>query len=202
MSALTINTEHLVLRPLAPDDAQSVYEYRSHADIARYQSWEPANVSEVRALIARQNGIRPNTPGTWYQLAICLKQTLELARGHAAATQLLATLTGDASPVSNAEDRARKDPTPDNLLQLSMEYYMAGRYEDCIRASREALELDPGFAPAYNNICSAYNARKMWDEGIAACDLALELAPDHRLARNNREWAVREKSRLEAAQTE
>jgi tetratricopeptide (TPR) repeat protein len=64
------------------------------------------------------------------------------------------------------------------------------------------LRLAPDFAPAYNNICSAYNAQKMWDEGIAACDRALEIAPDYALAQNNRAWAINEKAALEAAQTE
>jgi tetratricopeptide (TPR) repeat protein len=130
-------------------------------------------------------------------------QALELSPGHAATIGLIARLTEDAEALLvEAETQARKAPTFETLLQLSFEYYSAGRFEDSIEAAHAALEFDPDSAAAYNNICSAYNAQKMWDDGISACDKALQLEPDYPLAKNNRQWAVNEKAKLNGTQTE
>ena len=40
-------------------------------------------------------------------------------------------------------------------------------------------------AVAYNNICAAYNALKLWDQAIAACQRALAIDPSYTLAQNN-----------------
>jgi tetratricopeptide (TPR) repeat protein len=49
---------------------------------------------------------------------------------------------------------------PEQFLNLSLMYYNAGDFQGCINAANKALELNPNYAEAYNNICSAYNALK------------------------------------------
>jgi RimJ/RimL family protein N-acetyltransferase len=40
--------------------------------------WEPQDVPEVRSFIENLLGLEPDTPGTWYQLAITLRATGDL----------------------------------------------------------------------------------------------------------------------------
>ncbi len=78
MAFADIETERLVLRPLQPDDAAAVFRYRSDPEVYRYQHWEPSSVSEVDEFIARMTTVEPDTPGTWYQVAICSRDTGQL----------------------------------------------------------------------------------------------------------------------------
>ncbi len=64
-----------MLRELRPDDAETIFAYRSHPDVARYQSWEPASADEVRMFVARQSHAQPFAPGSWHQLGIALRST-------------------------------------------------------------------------------------------------------------------------------
>ena len=70
-----IETHRLRLRPLLPGDAAEVFRYRSNPEICRYQNWEPGSIEEVHEFIVRMTSVEPDTPGTWYQLAICERET-------------------------------------------------------------------------------------------------------------------------------
>jgi RimJ/RimL family protein N-acetyltransferase len=67
---IRLSTRRIILRPLQAEDAETMFRYRSRPDVSRYQSWLPAEVSEVRAFIEKQSGTVPGTRGTWYSLAI------------------------------------------------------------------------------------------------------------------------------------
>ena len=75
--------------------------------------------------------------------------------------------------------------SPERWLALSMAHYLAGRYEECIDTSRQAIRLRPDYAEAYNNICAAQNALGRYAEAATACEAALALKPDFELAKNN-----------------
>ncbi|HMQ08626.1 MAG TPA: tetratricopeptide repeat protein [Saprospiraceae bacterium] len=79
-----------------------------------------------------------------------------------------------------------------NWLNKSLEYYRQERYEDCIKACLEALKLQPRYAEAFNNICSAYNAMGKWYLAIEACEQAVRIKPDFQLAINNMNYAKRQ----------
>ncbi len=64
-----IQTDRLVLRPLRASDAEGLFVYRGDLEVARFQSWEPQSLDELRAFIAEQRDGRPDEPG-WSQLAI------------------------------------------------------------------------------------------------------------------------------------
>jgi Flp pilus assembly protein TadD len=104
------------------------------------------------------------------------QRAVELSPGDAEAQRVLAqvTSTPPATPT-----------TPEGWLSLSLAEYQAGRYQGCIDASLQALELRPDYAEAYNNICAAENARGRFAEAADACERALALKPDYPLARNN-----------------
>lgn len=60
----------LRLRRLRQEDAEPLCAYRSLPEVARYQYWESFGPDDAARLIESQSGMEPNTPGTWFQLAI------------------------------------------------------------------------------------------------------------------------------------
>ena len=68
-------TSRLVLRPLRLSDSAEVFAYRSDPEVARFQMWDPRDVKEVHSFIEDLRDLRPNTPDTWYQLAITLRES-------------------------------------------------------------------------------------------------------------------------------
>ncbi|MGB7539708.1 MAG: GNAT family N-acetyltransferase, partial [Anaerolineales bacterium] len=71
---ILLSTRRLNLRPLQAEDAETMFRYRSRPDVSRYQVWRPADISEVRAFIEKQSGIAPGARGTWYSLAMTLRE--------------------------------------------------------------------------------------------------------------------------------
>ncbi len=78
MSFEAIRTERLLLRPLEMPDAEAVFAYRSLPEVSRYQFWHPRALDEVRAFIESLQAVEPDTPGTWFQIALVLRETDEL----------------------------------------------------------------------------------------------------------------------------
>lgn len=88
------------------------------------------------------------------------------------------------------QEITKANPTPQNYLALSLEYFYHNQFTDCINACYEALKVDPQFSPAYNNICSAYNMLGEYDKAIEACNKALKIDPTYQLAKNNLKGAI------------
>jgi len=94
--------------------------------------------------------------------------------------------------LTRADAQAANQPapqTPEYYLGLSLKFYGEERYAESIVASRRALDLRPGYAEAWNNICAADNKLGRYDEAAAACEQALRYKPDFELARNNLQYA-------------
>ena len=102
----------------------------------------------------------------------------------------------DNTSLSKAEQAAVLRPTPENFLDLSLAYYKAGRFNDCIGAARQALKLKPSYAEAYNNIAAAYQSMADWDSAIDALRQALRLKPNYQLAKNNLALSQAQKRKL------
>ena len=51
-----------------------MFKYRCRPDVYRYQIWQPADESEIREYIEKQKTLAPDTPGTWFSLAITLRE--------------------------------------------------------------------------------------------------------------------------------
>ncbi|MCF8296935.1 MAG: hypothetical protein K9J13_05250, partial [Saprospiraceae bacterium] len=83
------------------------------------------------------------------------------------------------------EEEVKRNPTSINLIQLSLQQYSEGNYTGCIISCKKVLELEPQNVTALNNICSAYNAMKMYDLAEIFCQKAIEISPDFELAKNN-----------------
>lgn len=71
-------TSRLMLRPLRLADSAAIFVYRSDPRVARFQVWEPRDQGEVRTFIENLRDTAPDTPGTWYQLAIVLRENGDL----------------------------------------------------------------------------------------------------------------------------
>jgi protein O-mannosyl-transferase len=133
--------------------------------------------------------------GYWEQLTKLSEETLAISPGDQATLNFIEMAKGKKSQLMVNEEETAKNPTPENYLNLSLQYYNAGDYQKCIDACNNALKLRPKYSEAYNNICSAYNAMKLWEKGIEACEKALQCNPNNEYAKNNLKWAKGEKEK-------
>ena len=72
-----IRTERLLIRRLEMDDAQDFFEYRSLPEVYEFQSFKPKNVKDIEIFFEMLSEL-PNSPNTWFQLAVCLKDENKL----------------------------------------------------------------------------------------------------------------------------
>jgi RimJ/RimL family protein N-acetyltransferase len=73
-----IVTARLRIADLVPDDAPALFDYRSAAEVTRFQDWCPSSVDDARAYIV-ENATTPfNQNDSWRQLAIRSAATGEL----------------------------------------------------------------------------------------------------------------------------
>jgi RimJ/RimL family protein N-acetyltransferase len=70
-----IVTPRLVLRRLETADSEAVHRYRTDPGVSRFQSWRPLSVEDALRFIEALAKVNPDTPGTWFQLAIILRDT-------------------------------------------------------------------------------------------------------------------------------
>ena len=80
------------------------------------------------------------------------------------------------------------------LINASLAAYQAHRFQESIDIARQALQVDPKAAEAWNNVGAGYGALKRWDLGIAAEEQALALNPALAIAGNNLRWFTAQKS--------
>jgi len=105
------------------------------------------------------------------------------------------TTPADTSKLGLAIALAKSTPNETNFISLSLDYYLSGKYTECVEAARKALEYNPKSYAAYNNICSAYNQLGSWDKAIVAGKMALEIVPGDERATNNLKIATDGKAR-------
>ena len=87
--------------------------------------------------------------------------------------------------MADAESLAKSYPSVDNYLSLSALCFHDGKYEEAIRAAREALRLRPDLAEAWVNIAAAYQAMNRPGDTIEALRAALKLNPNLVMVRTN-----------------
>jgi RimJ/RimL family protein N-acetyltransferase len=73
-----ITTGRLVLSPLSAADSTALFAYRSLQEVSRYQNWEPQSLEDAAAFIAALASTEFDTPGTWFQLGVRLRESGEL----------------------------------------------------------------------------------------------------------------------------
>lgn len=102
------------------------------------------------------------------------------------------------SQLDNARKAAEQNPTAENYVNLSLQYYLEGQYKESAEAAIKSTELKPDYGLGYNNICAAYNKLGEFDKAIVAGEKAVQLLPADEMSRNNLAEAKRQKAAIEA----
>ncbi|MFC5740941.1 GNAT family N-acetyltransferase [Dyella tabacisoli] len=71
---MEFTTSRLLLDALKESDADALFSYRADPAVARFQGWRPASINDARDFIETQASIVPNTPDSWLQRAIRLRE--------------------------------------------------------------------------------------------------------------------------------
>jgi len=79
MSTPEIVCERVALAALGSDDAQALFDYRRDPDVCRYQTWVPRSPDDARRFIDGSRSLSFDTPGSWFQLGIRLRDSGTLA---------------------------------------------------------------------------------------------------------------------------
>jgi tetratricopeptide (TPR) repeat protein len=126
----------------------------------------------------------------WIDLKQAASETLRLFPADPDGTRALLVAQTGIDQVAPAEKEAGDKPSVDHYLYLSVQYYENQRYEDCIRAAREALKINPNLGEAYANIATAYHTMGKVDEAIAALREEVRINPDLRSATHNLDFEL------------
>jgi len=78
MYNLQITTDRLLLRPIRIEDSDSIFQYRSNAEVNRYQGWIPKTIADVHDFVLNKVSDEINMPGTWFQFVVIKKDNNEL----------------------------------------------------------------------------------------------------------------------------
>lgn len=71
---MKLEAKRLFVRPIEPGDKEAVFSYRSQREVNKYQGFIPDTLSDVERFIAN-TAKEINTPGTWFQLVLILKES-------------------------------------------------------------------------------------------------------------------------------
>lgn len=71
---MILETNRLILRPIAIDDIHELFAYRSDKETNKYQGWIPETVEDVEVFV-ENNATEINLPQTWFQFVIIEKLT-------------------------------------------------------------------------------------------------------------------------------
>ena len=73
----------------------------------------------------------------------------------------------------------------EDLYNDAVDCVADGKLDEAITKYREALDLDPGFADAWEGLSMAYADKEMWEEALAAAKKVTELTPEEQLGFTN-----------------
>jgi len=121
----------------------------------------------------------------WDKLKKISESTLKLYPKDALAANYLNASHSKKSKLDMMVDDARISPTYEKWINISLEYYNAGLFVECINACERALEINPQSYVAYNNICSAWNQIGEYEKAAIACEKALIIKPGYETAIGN-----------------
>jgi tetratricopeptide (TPR) repeat protein len=130
----------------------------------------------------------------WDNLKLLASNTLQTEPDNTDAANYLEDAVKQKNRIDIEAEKVQKSPTAEKYLQLSLDYYLDGRYNLCIDAAQQALVLKPNYVEAYNNIGSGYIALKEYDKAIEPLKKALGLNPGFQLAKNNLSLAINHQS--------
>ncbi|NJK80987.1 MAG: GNAT family N-acetyltransferase [Chloroflexaceae bacterium] len=74
-SFIRVETPRLILRHFALDDLPALVAYRNDPEVAYFQGWDSITAEQCRLLIEEMSTAQPMQPGTWFQLAVALRDS-------------------------------------------------------------------------------------------------------------------------------
>ncbi len=183
--------------------ALSPTDFSAYSFYARYLV-ENGKMAEAKTMAERALALNPNDEISlnaqlavlqylqmWNELEKLANYKLSVFPNDETALQFL-NFAKQKTPAAPATANTPK--TAADYINLSLAMYNIGAFEECIKACKEALKLDPNAADAYSNMCAAYNSLQQWDKGLEACKKALSINPDHQFAQGNLKWSISRKN--------
>jgi Flp pilus assembly protein TadD len=85
----------------------------------------------------------------------------------------LLLVIGVASPRADAKDDAKAQ------VEFGIEVARRGLWQEALYRWKRAINLDPTYAPAWNNLGIAYEHEGQFDQAREAYETALDLDPDN-----------------------
>lgn len=70
---MKLESQRLILRPIALDDKEAIFAYRSDKETNQYQGWIPETLDDVEEFIQKTSK-QINEPETWFQWVITEKE--------------------------------------------------------------------------------------------------------------------------------
>ena len=126
----------------------------------------------------------------WPELETLVDQTMQLHPETLARRDAQPDKAG--TPAASTLQKLR----PEMLVRLASGDCSAGRYDDCLKNAKAAIELRPDYAEAYNVMAMALIATNHGDDGIEALRQAIRIKPGYETAKKNLAWALEEKKRI------
>ncbi|HEX8772938.1 MAG TPA: VWA domain-containing protein [Pyrinomonadaceae bacterium] len=92
-----------------------------------------------------------------------------------------------ASPVlaGTIKDRSQEQKDAALLNAQGLELYNSGKYEDAVKAYKQAVKVKPDYAEAHNNLGDAYFQLKQYKKAVEAYRQAIRYKPDLASAHNH-----------------
>lgn len=121
----------------------------------------------------------------WESVRRVAVEALEVDPDNAQAKLALVVSEDALNRVARAEHRVDGEATFNDYLTLSVAYFRARKYEECITAARQAITVKQDLAEAHANISACQHALGRDDEAIAELREVIRLRPDMAVAHSN-----------------
>jgi tetratricopeptide (TPR) repeat protein len=121
----------------------------------------------------------------WDKLKVLAEQSLLLFPENPDVQNYLEAANKKENELDVEDEKIKRHPDYAKFANLSVQNYQFRRYEQCVATSEEALNVNPKYAEAYNNIGAAYIKLLQYDKAMAALKQALILNPGLAIAKNN-----------------
>jgi tetratricopeptide (TPR) repeat protein len=135
-----------------------------------------------------------NEQQDWKSLDALVQYVLHVMPDNQVARRFAAERTSRPQ-TPTAQQAVEPELSPEDLLNRSAEFCRAGKYQQCLDAADQILRVRPRWAEAWGNRSVALFSMRRWDEGIQAARQALIIKPDYTAAKQNLEWALKNRNK-------
>jgi len=103
----------------------------------------------------------------------------------------LAAAVGHSSSPNDVDDASTAQALFDRATNTITTARTDAEYASAIELLRQAIRLDPNQAEYFVSLAISYAHVAQYDFALAACEMALQLTPEHALAAENRRHALK-----------